>query len=51
MASPFGVSIVDLVKAIKLAHDIYKNCFTEEQGAGESSYFITYLCSFILPPE
>lgn len=35
MACPFGFSVADLAKAIKLARDIYVNCFTEGQGASK----------------
>ncbi|ERF70769.1 hypothetical protein EPUS_05121 [Endocarpon pusillum Z07020] len=33
MAAPFGLSLVDLTKAIQLAREIYLKCYTEDQGA------------------
>lgn len=35
MACPFGFSVADIAKAIKLARDIYVSCFTEGQGASK----------------
>ena len=32
----FGFSVGDIIAAGKLAKDIYENCFTREQAAGES---------------
>lgn len=33
--SSFGFSVGDIIAAGKLAKDIYENCFTREQAAGE----------------
>ena len=35
--SGFGFSVGDIIAAGKLAKNIYENCFTKEQAAGESS--------------
>lgn len=36
MAVPFGISVLDVAKAIQLAREIYQKCFTEAQGASTS---------------
>jgi Ankyrin repeats (3 copies) len=40
MAVPFGISILDVAKAIQVARDIYRNCFIEAQGA--SKFILRY---------
>ena len=35
----FGFSVGDIIAASKLAKDIYENCFTKEQAAGESPVY------------
>ena len=36
-----GFSVGDIIAGGKLAKDIYENCFTREQAAGESPKIIT----------
>lgn len=42
MGAPFGLSISDITKAIKLAHDIYERCCNEQQSASEFSQRLSW---------
>ena len=40
MGVPFGFSIADIAKAIKLSKEIYDRCYNEDQGASQSMHHL-----------
>ena len=40
MGIPFGFSVSDIAKAIKLSKEIYIRCYNEDQGASQSIHHL-----------
>ena len=40
MGIPFGFSVSDIAKAIKISREIHDSCYSEDQGAGQSIHHL-----------
>ena len=43
MGIPFGFSVSDIAKAIKLSREIYDRCYNEDQAASQSIHHLERL--------